>query len=96
MESTGLTSVGAPAPSFSYQCLAVQEMFLTGVPQYPVERTLLTSGTTDAAMESLYRGGVRIETPHLHVRYRASELPQYRPTAPTPQGASTLPFASDV
>ena len=96
VEATALNAIGVPSPSFSYQCLSIQEMFITGVPQYPVERTLLTSGTTDAAMESLYRDNVRIETPHLNICYRASELPQFRPTAPRPEGASTVPFPSDV
>ena len=68
--------------------------FLVRVPQYPVERTLLTSGATDAAMESLYRANLRIETPHLDVCYRASEMMQFRPTAPRPHGASTVPYQS--
>lgn len=34
--------------------------------------------------------------PHLAIRYRASELAQFRPTAPIPQGTSTVPFASEV
>jgi hypothetical protein len=46
-------------------------MFLTGKPQYPVERTLLISGALEALLESRYQGHVRIETPHLDVRYRS-------------------------
>jgi hypothetical protein len=51
----------------------MERMFLTGKPPYPVERTLLTTGLTAAGVESLYRGQVRYETPHLAVRYRAPE-----------------------
>ncbi len=43
----------------------IEGMFLTGKPSYPVERTLLTTGLTAAGVESLYRGQVRYETPHL-------------------------------
>lgn len=43
----------------------IETMFLTGKPSYPVERTLLTTGLTAAGVESLYRGQVRYETPHL-------------------------------
>lgn len=37
---------------------------------YPPERTLLATGITEAIMESAYRKGARIDTPHLDVRYR--------------------------
>jgi hypothetical protein len=36
---------------------------------YPVERTLLTSGMLLASVDSLFRGGVTIETPEMEVRY---------------------------
>ena len=49
----------------------VEKMFLTGKPTYPVERALLTTGLTSAGVESLYRGQVRYDTPHLAVRYTA-------------------------
>ncbi len=66
---------------FGCQGLNIQEMFLTGRPQYPVERTLLVSGALDALMESRYRGHVRIETPHLAVAYAPPEKAPIRPGA---------------
>ena len=48
----------------------MEDMFLTGKPDYPVERTLLTTGLTAAGVESLFRNQERFETPHLHVSYQ--------------------------
>lgn len=62
-----------PTPNVQYSAILmskVEEMFLTGKPPYPVERTLLTSGILAAAMKSL-TVGKRLETPHLGVRYTA-------------------------
>lgn len=55
---------------FSPQVNAIEQMFLTGKPTYPVERTLLTTGLTAAGVESLYRGQTRVDTPHLRVKYQ--------------------------
>ena len=43
----------------------VEKMFLTGKPTDPLERTLLTTGLTAAGVESLHRGQVKFDTPHL-------------------------------
>ncbi|MGE5647706.1 MAG: hypothetical protein ACM336_18170 [Acidobacteriota bacterium] len=51
----------------------VEQMFLTGKPTYPVERALLTTGLTAAGVESLFRGGAKLETPHLAVRYQPAK-----------------------
>ncbi|MBM3458084.1 MAG: hypothetical protein FJX77_06085 [Armatimonadetes bacterium] len=75
---------GAPHAHFSYLGLNVEEMFVTGVPSYPVERTLLTTGILEAALESRYQGHVRVETPHLDVRYRSYDRVPWRPTLPRP------------
>ena len=48
----------------------IERMILDGVAQYPVERTLLTSGMVVFAVESLYRGQVLLDTPELKVAYQ--------------------------
>jgi hypothetical protein len=48
----------------------MEQMFLTGKATIPVERTLLTTGLTAAGVDSLYAGQVKLETPHLAIRYQ--------------------------
>jgi hypothetical protein len=82
---------GWPFGHFSYLSLNIEEMFLTGKPQYPVERTLLTTGILDAVMESRYRGHIRVETPHLAIRYRSYDRMPVRPLTPRPVSSGTAP-----
>jgi hypothetical protein len=85
---------GDPHPHFSYLSLNIEEMFLTGRPTWSVERTLLTTGILEAALESRYRGHVRVETPHLAVAYRSYESFPWRPTGHRPVGAAATPWGA--
>lgn len=63
-----------PNPNVAYSASLMskaEELFLTGRPAYPIDRTLLTSGLVAAALQSLAAGQTRLETPHLAVRYQA-------------------------
>lgn len=59
-----------PFTHFTYLVRGIEKMMQTGRPAWPVERTLLTSGTLDALLQSKLQGGKRIETPHLEIRYQ--------------------------
>ena len=77
---------------FSYLSLNVEEMFVTGQSQYPVERTLLTSGVLEAALTSRHEGHIRIDTPWLDLHYNSYDKLKWRPTAAEPTGACLEPF----
>ncbi|MBI2193313.1 MAG: hypothetical protein HYU36_15160 [Planctomycetes bacterium] len=83
---------GDPWAHFSYFGLNIEEMFVTGRPPAPVERTLLTSGILDAAMTSRHEGHRRIETPHLAIRYETYDRVPIQPRKPRPEGASIGPW----
>jgi hypothetical protein len=53
------------ASFFSPLTWNAEQMFLTGKAQYPIERTLLTSGLLIAGVEAAHQGKTRIETPNL-------------------------------
>ena len=64
----------------------IEETVITGQAQYPVERTLLTTGLVAAMMESGWRNGKRLETPHLQIAYTAPKRdPFARGPEPTPE-----------
>ena len=63
--------------NFSPLVDSIGRMFNHGTLDYPVERTLLTSGALSFLMESWHRGQVRIETPALNIRYKGPEQSYY-------------------
>jgi len=63
--------------NFSPLVDSIARVFLGGKPDYPVERTLLTTGAVSFLMESRYQGQKRIETPMLKIAYRAPKESYY-------------------
>jgi hypothetical protein len=64
-----------PNPNVTYSAALMskaEETFLTGKSPTPVERTLLTSGLTEAGLHSLKKG-TRLKTPHLDVKYQVGK-----------------------
>ncbi len=84
---------GPPHAHFSYLSLNMEEMFVTGQPSYPVERTLLTTGVLEAALDSRYQGHIRLETPQLAVAYQPAAQVPWRPTGGRPRSPALQPFA---
>jgi hypothetical protein len=69
-----------PEPNVTYSaCLMhkAEEMIETGVPAYPVERTLLVSGILESCLTSKVQDQKRLETPHLKVVYKAPRESQF-------------------
>ena len=72
---------------------AIQHLFITGEPPYPVERTLMVSGALEAAIKSHAAGGKAWRTPYLEFAYKAKDFGPFREngaswkliTADTPQ-----------
>lgn len=57
---------------------AIQHLFRTGEPPYPVERTLLTTGVLDAMMDSRQAHGEPVETPQLQFAYQPRDFRAFR------------------
>jgi hypothetical protein len=55
----------------------IESMILKRQAPYPVERTLLTSGMTLAAVESLFRDQSKIQTPEMKVVYSPPKEPMF-------------------
>jgi hypothetical protein len=60
-----------PYSHFTYLLMGAEKLMQTGIPAWPVERTLLTSGVLDAVLISKSRQGQRVPTPYLDVTYKS-------------------------
>jgi len=72
-----------PVPNVTYSaCLMskIEEMIMTGVAPYPVERTMIVSGILKACLTSKVQGNKLLPTPQLDVRYKAPKTSQYART----------------
>lgn len=64
------TQEARPFTHFEHLLRGIEKMMHTGKPTWPVERTLLTTGTLDALLVSRKQGGKRLATPQLHIQYK--------------------------
>lgn len=77
---------------FSYLTLNIQKFLVTGKPQGPVERTLLTSGMIDMGIRSVLDNHKEIKTPFLNVKYNVNGIEPILPPNPRPTGQSVGPW----
>ena len=69
---------GGPESAYhGIQVHHIEELFLNGRPNYPVERTLLGTGALAFLMDSRVDGQRRLETPELAVSYQVGETSQH-------------------
>ncbi|MGL4609339.1 MAG: hypothetical protein ACRCYY_06590 [Trueperaceae bacterium] len=53
----------------------IEDFFWEGVEPFPLERALLTAGTSQAMIQAQVLPGVTFPTPHLHIAYQPSAKP---------------------
>jgi hypothetical protein len=69
-----------PVPNVTYSaCLVgkIEEMMVTGRAPYPAARTLIVSGMLESCLQSKQKGGEKLMTPQLTVRYNAPAQSQH-------------------
>lgn len=71
-----------PFMHFAFLVQGIDEMMQTGKPAWPVERTLLTSGTLDALLISKTDNSRPVATPYLSVSYQSQWNWKLPPPAP--------------
>lgn len=76
------TQEARPFTHFEHLLRGVEQMIHSGKPAWPVERTLLTSGTLDALLRSRHAGGKRLDTPWLRIEYQSDWQWQQPPEPP--------------
>ena len=64
-------STATTADFFNPLCHHIERMIIEGRAPYPIERTLLTSGMTIAAVESIFQQQAVVATPEMNIRYQA-------------------------
>jgi len=57
---------------------AIQHFFVTKQAPYPIERTLLTTGITEANMQSRHNNGEKVPTPQLEFSYQPHDFVEFR------------------
>ena len=84
--SLAYTQEARPLMHFTYLLRGIEQMFLTGRPAWPAERTLLSSGVLDRLLISRKDGGRPLDTPELGLSYpstwRWSQPPPPPPDRP--------------
>ena len=83
---------GFPSSHFTRLVQGIDQMFASGKPSWPVERTLLTTGILDAALTSRLEGQKRRETPELAIAYSAG--PAWK-EPPLPKTGPPLPSSEN-
>ncbi len=76
------TQEGRPGMHFTWLLHGIEKMILTGNPSWPAERTLFTSGTLDAMLQSLVADGQVVPTPYLNRQYQSDWRWQEPPPPP--------------
>ncbi len=62
-----------PFATFTAQMQGIEQMYLTGKPSWPAERTLLSSGILHAGLLSLHEGGRLVQTPYMaKIKYKTA------------------------